>query len=184
MDWLSSSISVSQALMSFSMCASLSFGMFSFSMMRSSRSKILTANQRCRSSGMSCSTTSSMCASACSMLPAKRCCGMVFLPLRASCTARCAASITPSPLSAEISITGTPRWLESFAASMRSPFLRTTSIMFSATTIGIPSSASCVVRYRLRSRLVASMMLSSASGRWSISTLRATTSSIVYGLRE
>ena len=57
-------------------------------------------------------------------------------------------------------------------------------VMFSATTIGIPSSASCVVRYRLRSRLVASMMLSSASGRWSISTLRATTSSIVYGLRE
>ena len=49
-------------------------------------------------------------------------------------------------MSAEVSTTVQPSAAPSFFASMTSPFLRVTSIMFSATTIGIPSSASCVVR--------------------------------------
>ena len=41
---------------------------------------------------------------------------------------------------------GQPSASPSFFRSILSPFLRVTSIMFSAMTIGIPSSASWVVR--------------------------------------
>ena len=43
-------------------------------------------------------------------------------------------------------------------------FCRTRSIMFTAMTTGMPSSISWVVRYRLRSMLVPSMMFRMASG--------------------
>ena len=67
---------------------------------------------------------------------------------------------------------------------MRSPFLFTMSIMFNAMMVGMCSSNSCVVRYRFRSRLVASMMLMMASGLSFTKYCRVTTSSMVYGERE
>ena len=39
------------------------------------------------------------------------------------------------------------------------PLPRTSSIIFSASTMGVSSSISCIVKYRLRSMLVASTML-------------------------
>ena len=50
------------------------------------------------------------------------------------------------------------------AQSILSPFLRTRSIMLTAITTGMPSSISWVVRYRLRSMLVPSMIFRMASG--------------------
>ena len=107
---------------------------------------------------------SSMCAIACSTDPVNTCGRSPFTPSCAALTADSAASFVPSPLSAEISTTGQPSFFESFSASILSPDLRTASIMFTATTVGIPSSSSCVVRYRLRSRFVPSTMFRMASG--------------------
>ena len=160
----SSSSSASAALMSDSMCCMVSAGMVSFSSTLSSRSKILMAYQRCCSSGILWTAASSMCAMACSTGPEKVCIGMVF-PLLAALTAASAACITPSPLSAEISTISQPSSRESSATLIWSPFLRTTSIMLMAMTTGMPSSVSCVVKYRLRSRFVPSMMFRMASGR-------------------
>ena len=53
-------------------------GIFSCSSTLSSRSNTLMAYQRCCSSGMSCTTASSMWARACSTGPEKVCCGTVF----------------------------------------------------------------------------------------------------------
>ena len=87
-----------------------------------------------------------MCASACSTDPEKTCGRSSLTPFPAASSARAAASFAPSPVSADISITGQPSFLESLAASSLSPFFLTTSIMFTATTIGSPSSSSWVVR--------------------------------------
>ena len=57
-----------------------------------------------------------------------------------------AASMTLVPLRAEISTTLQPSCAESADVFSLSPFFFTTSIMFTATTTGIPSSTSCVVR--------------------------------------
>ena len=160
----SSSSSFSAALMSSSMCPMTVASIFSCSSTLSSRSKILMAYQRCCSSGMLCTAASSIWAMACSTGPEKVCMGTVLV-LAAAATAASAASITPSPFRAEISITLQPSSRLSSATLIWSPFLRTTSIMLMAMTTGMPSSVSWVVRYRLRSRLVPSMMFRMASGR-------------------
>ena len=161
----SSSSSFSAAWMSCSMCCITSAGMLSFCSTLSSRSKILMAYQRCCSSGRVWTAASSMWAMACSTGPEKVCMGMVLVWPLAAFTAASAASITPSPFRAEISTISQPSWRDSSLTLIWSPFLRTTSIMFTAMTTGMPSSVSWVVRYRLRSRLVPSMMFRMASGR-------------------
>ena len=60
--------------------------------------------------------------------------------------------------------TGTPSSSDNLAMLMEPPLLRTSSIMFSASTMGSSSSISCMVRYRFRSMLVASTMLMMPSG--------------------
>ena len=167
MDSASSSSSSSAALMSASMCACTSSGMWSLASTLSSRSKILMAYQRCCSSGSSCTAASSMWAIACSTGPENVCIGTVLVDLAASMAAS-AAAMTPSPFRAEISTTLQPSCCESSLMLIWSPLLRTMSIMFTAMTTGMPSSVSCVVRYRLRSRFVPSTMLRMASGRSSI----------------
>jgi len=91
------------------------------------------------------------------------------------------SSSTPSFLAAEIGMTGTPS-NSSIKLTLIAPWLLvTSSIIFNATTIGISISKSCIVRYKLRSILVASTILIIAVG-WSCSTkLRETISSLLYG---
>ena len=105
-----------------------------------------------------------MWAIACSTQPEKVCIGIVFVFFAASIAAS-AASMIPVPFSAEISTTLQPSWRPSSAVSILSPFLRTMSIMLMATTTGMPSSVSWVVRYRFLSRFVPSMMFRMTSGR-------------------
>ena len=82
----------------------------------------------------------------------------------ASATAFSAAAMPPSPFSALMLTTSHPRASPSLPRSIVSPLFRTRSIMLTATTTGIPSSMSCVVRYRLRSMFVPSTMFRIASG--------------------
>ena len=69
-----------------------------------------------------------------------------FLPDLASSTAFCATSMSPFFSNAEMPTTSQLSAFAIFAKSIVSPFLFTTSIMLTAITIGIPSSASCVER--------------------------------------
>ena len=163
----SSSNSASAAWMSSSMWSNTLFGRFMRLLAFSSRSKSLMAYQRCCSGGMLCMAASSMWAMACSTAPEKVCMGTVLLVF-AAVMAASAASMTPAPFRAEISTTVQPRARESSWVLILSPFFRTTSIMLMATTTGIPSSVSWVVKYRLRSRLVPSTMFKMALGRSSI----------------
>lgn len=64
------------------------------------------------------------------------------------------------------------------------PFASTSSIMLSASTMGMPSSMICMVRYMLRSMLVPSTMLMMPSGFDSNRKSRVTISSFEYGERE
>ena len=68
--------------------------------------------------------------------------------------------------------------------SMEPEFPVTSSIMFSATTIGIPISRSCMVRYRFLSIFVASTILMMAFGLSLRTKLLDTISSLVYGDME
>ena len=160
----SSSHSSSAARISCSIWESRSGFSCSCSSTFSSRSKIFTAYQRCCSAGIWCTAASSIWASACSTTPEKVCLGRVLADFAASIAA-CAASITPSPFSAEISTTLQPSSRESSEKLILSPFLRTTSIILTAITTGMPSSVSWVVKYRFRSRFVPSTMFRTASGR-------------------
>ena len=56
--------------------------------------------------------------------------------------------------------------------------------MFSATTMGMPISRSCMVRYRFRSILVASTMLMMALGLSCKTKFRDTISSLLKGDME
>ena len=56
--------------------------------------------------------------------------------------------------------------------------------MFSATTMGMPISSSCMVRYRFRSMLVASTMLMMALGLSCSTKFRDTISSLLNGDME
>ena len=67
-------------------------------------------------------------------------------PFSASRQAFSHALSIPFPLRADVSTTLQPKREESLSTSILSPFLFTTSIIFSAMTTGFPSSISCVVR--------------------------------------
>ena len=163
-DSASSSISRSQSEMCSSTWATMSAGTWSVSIAFASRSNTLIAAHRLVAFSTVPCRDSSMCASACSTDPEKTCGLSPFTPSAAARIANSAAARVFSPSRAEISITGHPSFFASFAASSLSPFLRTTSIMFTATTIGSPNSSSCVVRKRLRSRFEPSTMFRMASG--------------------
>ena len=105
-----------------------------------------------------------MWAMACSTLPVNTWGSSPARWVLARATACSAASMPPSPFRALMLTTVQPRASPSLFRSIWSPFLRTRSIMFTATTTGRPSSMSWVVRYRLRSMLVPSTMLRMASG--------------------
>ena len=111
-----------------------------------SRSKSFIAYQRRKRGSTIPSMPSSMWAIACSTLPSKTEGAENSRFSSARAAARAAASFEPSPLSAEVATTSQPSAAPSFLRSMTSPFFRTTSIMFTATTVGMPSSMSCVVR--------------------------------------
>ena len=157
----SSSISFSQASMYVSIEA---VETPSCSWIFSSRSNSLIAYHLCCSCGLSESSVFSIFSSADSTDTANLCGGSIFLPLFAAFTAALAASVTPVPFSAEISTTSQSSTLDSSLIFSSSPFLRTRSIMLTAQITGIPSSSSCVVRYRLRSRFVPSRIFRIASG--------------------
>ena len=164
MDSASSSISSSTALMSVSIWEQTDSLSFNCSKTLSSRSNSLTAYHRCRSSGSPCTAASSIWARACSTVPEKVCMGTVF-PFFAASIAASAASIIPFPFKADISTTLHPKALDNSAVLILSPFFSTTSIMLTATTTGMPSSESCVVRYKFLSKFVPSIMFSITSGR-------------------
>ncbi len=145
MDSASSSISSSAALMSVSIWERTDSLRFSCSKTLSSRSNSLMAYQRCCSSSSPCTAASSIWARACSTVPAKVCIGTV-LPFFAALIAASAASMIPFPFKAEISTTLHPNALDNSPVFILSPFFSTTSIMLTATTTGMPSSVSCVVR--------------------------------------
>ena len=190
-DSASSPSSFSQSRMCSSMCFISPTPMPSFWMISRSRSNILIAYQRIDRAGTLPCIDSSMCAIACSTDPLKTCgtSGVLPGPLStepffARTTALSAASTSPSFFSADMPITSQPRAFEIFAKSILSPFFLTTSIMLTAITIGSPSSASCVERYRLRSMFVPSTMFSIASGVSSTRKFRDTFSSMEYGESE
>ena len=69
-----------------------------------------------------------------------------FLPSLATFTAASISPSSPFPVLATTGITGMPRAPDSPAQSILSPRSSTSSIMFIATTMGIPVSISCTVR--------------------------------------
>ena len=93
------------------------------------------------------------------------CTGTTALFCRASPTAFSAAFLMPVPFNAEISTTSHPSFLLSSWIWIRSPFFSNTSIILTAITTGIPSSISCVERYRFLSIFVPSTIFKIASGR-------------------
>ena len=85
-----------------------------------------------------------------------------FLP-----AAEQAAATTCESPSADVEtvlITGQPKIPLSFSASVLLPAFSFISLLLSATTTGMPSSKSCVVKNRLRLKLVASTMFIITSG--------------------
>ena len=63
-----------------------------------------------------------------------------------------------------VSYTGQPSFSESFFASIFVPSFSLISVLLSATTTGMPSSSSCVVKKSDLLRFVASTMFTIASG--------------------
>ena len=149
----------------------------------SSRSKTLMAWKRRRRPGIVAGSSVSICLRQSSTSWSKVM-GTGSWLLRAASTAFFARCSTPSPRSADISTTGTLSLRASSSVLIFIPRFLTTSIWLSATTIGTPNSMSCVVRYRLRSRLDASTMLTMASGLPLERKFRATISSLEYGESE
>ena len=94
------------------------------------------------------------------------------------------SSDTPSAVAAQMGTTGTPSVCAIFCTSILPPFPVSSSIMLSARTVGTRSVRSCRVKYRLRSRFVASTMLMIPSGFWLRIKSRVTISSAVYGRSE
>ena len=160
----SSSNSCSASCRIASICSSTAGESLSCSIAFSSRSNSLIEYQR-RFCGWQVPFRSrAICSSICSNL-ALNFSGFGAAALRwARLRAALATSVLPSPLTALVSMIWQPSASESFLTSILSPFLRTMSIMLRAMTIGTPISSSWVVRYRLRSRLEASMMLIIESG--------------------
>ena len=94
------------------------------------------------------------------------------------------SSSIPSFFTAEMGTTGIPSSASSSLILIDPPFADSSSIMFKASTIGMLSSISCSVRYRLRSMFVASTMLMIAVGFSLMRKSRVTTSSLEYGESE
>ena len=141
--------------------ASLSFMVAT---VRSSPSNSLMANQRAVAGDTRLPRMPSIFSMASSTCASKGIFGSAGLPAFAACTAVSMSSAMPCPLSAVVSTTGQPNCFDKPATSILSPFFFTRSIMLSATTTGTPRSRICVVRYRLRSRFVASTRFTTTSG--------------------
>ena len=86
---------------------------------------------------------------------------------------------SPVRLRADTGITGTPSISGRRCRSISMPRFNTMSIMFSATTTGLPSSRSCSVRYSPRSSAEASTTFITTSTSSLRIKLRATVSSMV-----
>ena len=97
----------------------------------------------------------------------------------ATCRACSTSSSMPSFLAAEMGSTGMPSMRSISFTRTVPPLLRISSIMFRASTMGVSSSISCMVRYRLRSMLPASTMLMMPWGCCSKINSRLTISSSV-----
>ncbi len=82
----------------------------------------------------------------------------------AAATAFSAACVIPIPLSAEIITISQPSFSDSLSMYTTSLFFSRISAIFTAKTTGIPSSKSCVVKYRFRSILVPSTIFKITSG--------------------
>ena len=92
--------------------------------------------------------------------------GICSSTARASLTASSAVLERPSPFlsTAQVLITGQFNLLLNVFSSILIPLLLQISSLLRATTTGIPSSRSCVVRKRLLFKLVASTIFMIASG--------------------
>ena len=156
---VSSSIASSKVLISLDTSGTL----FSCVWILSSFSKSLIAKKRFWSSGTSpnLAATALM---ASSTFASNLCTSFTAFFCSARLTAFSAAFSMPVPFSAEISTTSQPKLALSFEILILSPVFSTTSIMLIAISTGIPSSNSCVLRYRFLSRLVPSMIFRMASG--------------------
>ena len=92
------------------------------------------------------------------------CLGITVFELRAASAAARAASLTPVPFKADVSIILQPSASLSFSVSILSPDFFSTSIIFSAMTTGLPSSRICVVKYKFRLMFVESTRFKTAAG--------------------
>ena len=164
MDSASSSSAPSSASRTAAILDSSPAGRLSLSMVSCSPSKSLMAYQRAWRPLMRAPAMSITLARASSTFWPKPNSVVGAVPFFASAIARSISASMPRPLRAEVSTTGQPKWRESSATLMESPFFSTRSIMFRARTTGMPRSMIWVVRYRLRSRLVASTRLTTTSG--------------------
>ena len=87
-----------------------------------------------------------------------------FCPLPATLVAACITSLNPFPVVDIVLMTGHPSLSDNAFSSIFVSFLALISVLFKATTTGIPSSRSCVVKNRLLLKLVASTILTITSG--------------------
>ena len=148
----SSSSSFSHSHISFSIWLSVSdessrfSDFFNCSITFETLSKSLIEYHLCFSSERLWRIASSIWASVCSTQGSKRCWYSAFLFSFAIFMASSTACVHPSFLRAEISKTGQFNNSDILLMWILSPFFLTTSIIFTATTIGMPSSTSCVVR--------------------------------------
>ncbi len=162
--WASSSISFSQSAICASKCPKRFSSETNWFRICSSLSKILMAYHLSSLCWTISEIDSSICATACSTLPINTCNGSFVSFDNAAAMALSIKFSIPSPFNALISTTTHPKALLIFFKSISSFCFLTTSIIFKATTTGIPSSVSCVVKYKFLSMLVASTILIIASG--------------------
>ena len=147
-------------------------------------SRTLIAYHLFSASGMLDGSSASIALTLSSTLPSKIALTVPAAWLFATLIASAITSFRPVFFSAEVSMIGQPSFLDSAFTSMLMPFFFRRSHIFKAITTGIPVSISCVVRYRLRSMLVASTKSTMTSGFSFKIKSRVTTSSSVYGERE
>ena len=158
------SVSSSNSFSNAAISSDTSGTLFIWSAILSSRSSSLIAKNLFCSSATSLPRRSSTLSMCCSTFSSNLW-TIVFLAFFAAAMALADTFSRPSPFSAEISTTSQPSFLLKESMWILSPFFLTTSIMLTAITTGMPNSINCVERYRLRSRLVPSMMFRITSGR-------------------
>ena len=162
------SASSSKASSSSFLCADTSGTLFSFALILLSFSSSLMAKKRRWHAGTLLSSFAATACTACSASLENLCTKTEPSCFCASSTAFCAAFWIPVPFNAEISSTSQPRFCPSLSVCIFSPDFSRISAIFTAISTGMPSSKSCVDRYRFRSRLVPSTMFKITSGRSSI----------------